>query len=259
METFSGNENQYSQEAQEILQFIGRESDQGDGGVLSEAVRRIEEANLFKTLIKQDIFTNDSADADIVLSVNNKIKKFAEDELKRLLGFDTPQTVQQVNVSDFDKEEVEALKAIASKLLKREAPAVIKDRNPTMNPVITTQARTVKTSVPQTHQQPALNQYPQDNRPKQVAKSTPKITGSVTKSLNRGIAKPIPQPTSDQALMHFGGSRPPGMVLGGDPVSQNVAQSLAGAISSLTGGNLVHVDNTNPADLAGNEDINGRF
>src|SRR5271170_4653561 len=57
---------------------------------LVEALKRIEEANLFYTLIKTDVFKESSARPEILNSVNNKIRQFAKKELNQLLNISQP-------------------------------------------------------------------------------------------------------------------------------------------------------------------------
>lgn len=98
------------------------------------AVKRIEEANLWKTLLSQNIFSADAARPEIVQTVNEKIKNFAREQLEMAVGLKSESqsnTIPQVN-SYFDADEIQALKVLAAKLLKRnpfEAAATLSYNN----------------------------------------------------------------------------------------------------------------------------------
>lgn len=84
--------------------------------VYNSAVKRIEEANLFKTLITSDIFTAGSASPEILASVNGRIKQFATEQLEQLLGMSKPAETKVVN-AQFSDKEVEILRGLAGKVL----------------------------------------------------------------------------------------------------------------------------------------------
>lgn len=126
--------------ADEILNQI--EDDQNeeitqDGETLNWAVQRIEEANLFKYLLSTPIFAQNSADPAIVASVNSKISKFAMNELKELLGGKKEEKLTQAPASQFNEDEVLALKTIASKIIEKTgtSKAIPEDRTPTINSI----------------------------------------------------------------------------------------------------------------------------
>src|ERR1700677_4022050 len=112
---------------------------------LLEALKRIEEANLFYSLIKTDIFT-DSASEMIQRSVNNKIKQFAKKELNRLLGM-SQEGESSSGGGMFSKEEGLALKVLAATMLKKDPSEIGIDlKRPTMNSVSATPITNVGTA-----------------------------------------------------------------------------------------------------------------
>jgi hypothetical protein len=105
--------------------------------VLSEAVKRIEQAKLYETLLKHQLFGPGSARPEIIAVVEKEVKAFILSRLEILLGLKregiaiTP-TQQSL---PFSKEQIEALEALANKLIsrtegERPAPAA-----PVLNPV----------------------------------------------------------------------------------------------------------------------------
>lgn len=104
---------------------------------LIEAVKRIEEANLWKTLITTDVFEVGSARPQIVEEVNRQIKEFAQTRLEICVGL-RPSSQQQNVAQVFDDEEVQALKVLAAKLLKRDPITSIPQYNPTLKNITVT-------------------------------------------------------------------------------------------------------------------------
>ena len=86
-----------SSQAQQILQSIDEEhreeaaQEQAVVETLSEAMKRIEEANLWKALLTLDVFQPGSARQEITQSINSKIKKFALENLELSLGIKSAQ------------------------------------------------------------------------------------------------------------------------------------------------------------------------
>jgi len=222
--------------ADEVLESLTETEGQDSvDKMMNEAMQRIEEANLFKTLIKTPIFGQNSASPEIIESVQKKITEFARKELAVLLGI-VPANHYQVQPqvkSPFDEEEVEALKGLAARVLKR-VPTPVPERTPQIM-----QIKTVDNS--------KLVGEP----PKAPAKSQKKK--GLPKSPDR-----LAMPTVEQMVAAFGA--PSAMLTDekGNVVSGQ-GSTLSDLINGASGGQLIHVDNTNPADVAGEGDVNDRF
>src|ERR1019366_5553150 len=80
-EVLEGIEQEQAEEAQEA---------EYTENAWNQAMSRIEEANLFKLLIKGSVFQPGSASPTILNSVNKKIRQFAIRELEILLGIRNP-------------------------------------------------------------------------------------------------------------------------------------------------------------------------
>lgn len=103
--------------------------------VLSGAIKRIEQAKLYETLLTHDLFGEGSARVEIVQAVQAEIREFALNRLEILLGMKTPQAqAAPVIQSQFVPEEVVALRALAARMLKRDVP--IREANPQIMPVM---------------------------------------------------------------------------------------------------------------------------
>lgn len=107
--------------------------------ILSEAVKRIEHAKLYETLLNNKIFTPGSADPALIAEVEGELRQFIMTRLEILLGMKAEQSVAVSANSPFDEDEIGALKQLAGHLLKRNAMV---SANPTLNPVSAPQQNT---------------------------------------------------------------------------------------------------------------------
>jgi adenylate kinase family enzyme len=153
------NDEIYEEIVEEFL-----EEEQEENEILSEAEKRIEQANLYQALLKHDLFAPGSARQEIIDSVRKEFKTFILSRLETLLGIkqenlklEAPQ-VQNI----FSDEEVSALKAIASRLAKKESSA---SPSPIINPIQNQQQ-------PVVHQKPIINTINGNQMP--VAEKTTK-------------------------------------------------------------------------------------
>jgi hypothetical protein len=119
--------NEYYDHLDEITEELAQEEQANI--VLSEAVKRIEQAKLYETLLKHNLFGPNSARAEIISIVESEIKQFILSRLEILLGI--KQNVQQKEYQVFSPEEIDALKAIASKLITKDRG----NTQPTLNQV----------------------------------------------------------------------------------------------------------------------------
>jgi len=86
-----------------------------------QAVERIEQANLYLTLLNHQLFSPGSARPEIISAVENEIKNFILERLEVLLGMAQPkQEAAPSSIIDlFTDEQLEALKAIADRLISK--------------------------------------------------------------------------------------------------------------------------------------------
>lgn len=263
----SFDESEYDLESQaaEALTSLASEeaetlaAEQQSEQILHQAVQRIEEANLFKLLITQQVFAPGSANPQILASVNNKIKQFAIRELELLLGIDSGQRVEQVK-SPFDEDETQALKILASKVLKRDVkPATVLDKKAELQP-ITAMAAPKQVSPSIAMAQPSLARS-MANRPTSTQSIPKKVPPKKSRpSKKNEFAKPmgaIPMamPTADEYMMKTGMVTPKPNYTAESVIPQG-GSTLASVINQLTGGNLVH-DAGSPSESEGS--IDDRF
>lgn len=289
---FDENDPQYQSGAEDVIGNLeeGDPADQEMDGqqhaanIMNHAMQRIEEANLFKTLINTSIFAPNSARPEILDSVNGKIQQFAVEQLETLLGMRRPKAAAvaaelpfseseisglKMLLGNLTEVEVRVLKMLIGKVLKTDATFVAQatpERKPEINQI---QAPTPQ--VKQIQAQPA-QQQPQRRQPQQTqqqpvaAQQTPRKAGKRTRM---GLTKPNAQtrvkamPTAEQLIPTM---QLPGVVASKEGVSGQAMQagvmSVGDVVQRLTGGNVLAVDNSNPADAAmdgGGVDVNGRF
>ena len=100
--------------------------------VLSEAVKRIEHAKLYETLLNHELFTPGSARQEIIEAVEAEIKQFILSRLEVLLGMAPSSPAPNSMQTEFSQDEISALHHLAGHLLKRNT---IQSSNPQMVPV----------------------------------------------------------------------------------------------------------------------------
>ena len=250
----NGNADEIIEQMEEANEEQGDRTDQ----IWSQAMQRIEEANLFKLLIKSPVFADNSASPEILEAVNKKIRQFAMKELEVLLGIAQPEPVKTVQVakSDFDEAEVQALRILAAKLLGRSMASAITREPEQIKPEITPIA--VKQNEVRT---PTLARTDAPTAPKPQPKKTVKKASPATVPVSQEISKkrgyvvppkggpqPIPMPDSSQLMGMTTGMH----VTTVEQTSQGTIKQGAAAVQSLiqqmTGGGRVHVDDSKPSD-----------
>ncbi len=177
-EVLSDIESEHQRAAQEEKEVIE---------TLSEAVKRIEEANLWKTLLGRDVFAPGSARPEILEAVNKKIRVFARQNLELCVGISKKEENKPQQVAlPFDKEEMHALKLLAAKVLKRDlTKAVMGEYSPEINQV----------EVAQSDAEPKMNTAKiktEEQKVKVNAVKSSKPTQPSSKSSATSTAKPPP-------------------------------------------------------------------
>lgn len=127
-----------------------------------QAIERIEQANLYLTLLNHSLFSPGSARDEIIASVENEIKDFILERLETLLGIKQPKAVAEPASELFSPEQMAALTGIANRLIDSKKPAQV-SAQPQVRPV---QARATKQPIVQqpVAQRPAAPQ-PKPEKP----------------------------------------------------------------------------------------------
>lgn len=123
-----GDEEQAAgQDPDQVIQEIEQEQAQALAeenaveAVLSNAMDRMDEANLWKLFLSQDMIEPGSAPERVAHSVNSQLRQFALNRLEVLLGMNKP---KQIEKPMFDREEIRALRILAAKMNGRSVASV---------------------------------------------------------------------------------------------------------------------------------------
>jgi hypothetical protein len=256
----SFDESEYATD--EVLNDLNEEEGSSTQGTINEALKRVEEANLLMLLVNKDIFSEGSARAEILESVQSRLKAWAISEIETLLNLaqSQPKAVAEVYKSPFDSEETTALKLLANRVLKRDTTAItVAAKEPEIKPITVPQA-TLRT--------PSVSKV---QAPKKAAPAAPKKVESKGVQAKKGVPaggpKPIPMATVAQAMdiasKTAGASGAQiGAIMTAVQPNESVAMAtkksnlIAAAIAQMTGGNQVAVLADTPSDSG---DINERF
>lgn len=249
--------------------------------VLSNAIDRIEEANVWKLLIAQNVIDPKSATDRVVHSVNQQLKRFALDRLEILLGMNKPKKTEKPL---FDSDEYRALRILAAKFNGRSISSVLAEvsqpqltqttaeekREPRLN-TVTLSSSSMRPQQP-TLQKAATQQRQPAQRPAQQkvqrkggAGRTAVPSGSNDQgfALPSGPIKPKPMPTPDQMVASAVGVSTPMNIksegLNPQQAAAGGANLLNQVIGQLTGGSMIHVDNTAPIEGGVDGGSNERF
>lgn len=119
--------------------------------IRSEAVKRIQKAKLYETMLSNNLFAAGSAEPEILEEVETELKAIIEEKLEELLGMrtETRGRGQVAAALPFDEDQIEALALIANRALKR-TPALGSTPTPVINQVQAEPQPTLQQ--PQVHQ-----------------------------------------------------------------------------------------------------------
>jgi hypothetical protein len=156
---------------EEIEEVIEEEAADAENtaSVLNEAVKRIEQANLYKALLDHDLFAPGSARPEVIAAVRKEFKGFILVRLEILLGIkpEAPKAQQTIVQSPFSPDEVTALAALAKRMIDK------KDTNQPTPQVQVVQPPTPKIQALQTQAAPqvqTIQTQPEPVQPKRVVK-----------------------------------------------------------------------------------------
>lgn len=268
----SFDSNEYTTDpADQVLAEVNASSKTGVTSTLSEAVKRIEEANLLKTLVNADIFAPDSAAPEVLSSVKSRLQAWALNELEILLGMKQPvqAVVQQQVKSQFDEEEVLSLRKLAAKMLNRDSSTVaLTPREPAIVQIGAQPQQILKNPVTPAAKPAAAKAAPKSSGPKAQVKQADGTYRDVNhgkKTAKANGATPLPMPNVAQATQVASaqagaGAQNMGNVLANpipnEAINKGVSSLISAAIQAATGGNQVAVLADNVSESG---DINERF
>ncbi len=91
---------------------------------INEAVKRIEQAKLYESLLKHDFFAPNSARAEIQDKVTSEIREFILERLIVLVGLKSPKQSEPVPAQlPWNPMQLEAITAMANRLIEKKNPS----------------------------------------------------------------------------------------------------------------------------------------
>lgn len=253
------DDSEYASEADSVLDEVQASPNNvmEEDGILSEAIARIEEANLWRSLVAQEVFPPGSAREEIRSRANAKLKMIGMTEIADLLGMskksaqasvaDLPFSSSEMEnlkfLATLDSEQIKALHVLVNKVLRREQSVPVQpEYKPAVNVIAPTagpKVNSVATGSPTI--QKAAPAKPQAPKRTKTSKGQAKPVG----------VKPLPMVSADEQIMK-GAIRAAAPVFGGDQVANSM---LSATIQQLTQGNIL----ANAGSASGEEDPNERF
>jgi hypothetical protein len=213
-------DNQFDQALDEINQEYTPEvaDDQ-----IGEALKRIEQAQLYKTLLTHDLFAQGSARPEVLEAVEREIRDFALNRLEVLVGV-RPDTQVPVKVeSQFTEAQAEFLKSLADRGLSRSAtpspvpqiqpvqvskPIMHQAETQSIAPKLTPRVQPVSTPVaaqpsrrPAVRRQPVAKSQPAAQQSKRKRSQNISVDGRDLAQVNN--PNKIPMPTPELANAHI--------------------------------------------------------
>jgi hypothetical protein len=126
----------------EILHEESDNYEQGyteDNPIVNEALRRIEQAKLYESLIRHDFFAPGSARPDIQEKVTAEIRSFILERLSQLVGIlpetKAPIAAQPVELP-WDSAQIEALTSLATRLVEKTSASAAPTPRVSSEPVV---------------------------------------------------------------------------------------------------------------------------
>lgn len=248
-----------------VIEDVYEQPSQNTSAVINAAVKRIEEANLFKMLITSDVFAPGSASPVILEAVNKRIRLFATQQLEELLGMSSPKPTV-VSKSDFNAKEVEILKDFVSKIMAKSATTTT--RVPELQPITAAEPeRKIVTTAPTTPSMVQINtdlkaqqikqpikKQPSNQQPKQNPGRPRKIKSGLITNESAFVKPPAnsphykPMPTGEFALAALPQNQPAGIITGVTEDGQiSMATSGDKAFNPLS--SLINLNNTGRTGL----------
>lgn len=180
-----------------LEELVANGDDSGQDQILSdrhqrilEARDRVEHANLYLTIIKNDLFAAGSANSEVQAKVEEEFKAFAGERLAQLLGMKSPETKAVKQESLFSEEETKALKMLAERFIPK---VKTEESQPKPEPKLNRIDLSNNASLPK------VNKV-QDNSPKAATKVPSKAPSRVKKtSESSSLSKPVNEMTPQEA------------------------------------------------------------
>lgn len=151
---------------------------------INEALKRIEQAQLYKTLLGHSLFAEGSARPEVQSIVEQEIRTFVITRLEILVGVRSEQVAAVAAPSQFSEDEVSALRLLATRVLSKATAPAPAAPNPQLNQVHRTAEPEIVTprvsrpvvnqvAAPKTATKPAPKAAPKPATPQASAPAAP--------------------------------------------------------------------------------------
>ena len=196
------------------------EEDQSDNPTVNEAIKRIEQAKLYESLLRHDFFAPGSARPEIQSKVTKEIRDFILERLTVLVGIKQSREEIPAPVAaamPWDESQIEALTSIADRLVEKKT-ATKKTSDPVVKPYVGASSSTLTVNQVSTGQQ--------QNAPKM---NPPEPQVKVRKVKKKKVQK---QSAPEPAAAKIESKQDPAT---GNPVSENGITLYKGQVSNKKG------------------------
>ena len=193
-------------EYDDVDEFIDEDSDMDDSTV-NTAIKRIEQAKLYESILKHEFFAPGSARPEIQTKVTKEIRDFILDRLTILMGLKTePKDIQIKAEMPWNDDQIAALTSIASRLVdKKNSTKTV--NNPVVQQFASSEVTQPRVNVATTHNvQPAQPQQKVAPKTRKVrrkragpTKTTKNMPAGMTVDPNTG------RPMSANGVVLYGG------------------------------------------------------
>ena len=127
-------------------------SDDDVNSTVNEAIKRIEQAKLYESLLKHDFFAPGSAREEIQSKVTNEIRDFILERLTILVGLKEPESKKHQQQLPWDAVQIESLTSISNRLVDKKSNSVSAPAQPVVRQFVN------NTSQPQVNVAQAMQQ-----------------------------------------------------------------------------------------------------
>lgn len=216
----------YEDEVEESEEISEEESEILDDKVLKDASLRLEQGNLYKMLLKHNLFEDVDADERAVNNVQREMRAFIRERLEVLVGLKEDPRIQKKKVSvegQLSGVELAVLKQFLSKAVSAQTEGAedqqqrpVRQGSTKLSPVVgntkKSNVRVVTKAKPQKGQQraqsapqeePRLTKSPKDMSPAELLEYNKSVAARQAGKKAMAVGKKIPMPDTEQVNMLY--------------------------------------------------------
>jgi hypothetical protein len=184
----------YEEAEQEISE---EEEDAIDESIMADARLRLEQGRLYEMLLKHSLFEGVDADPRAIKNVEREIKRFIKSRLEILVGLKQEAPKAQVSVSPFTELEIDMLKQLLGRVLKKEPEQKVIAYTP---PVLPKAEKPSPKPVQQQKPAPTIKPVVGSKAPVKPAQSAVKVVPKATKPVPKARPEVKASPKNEKPL-----------------------------------------------------------